>query len=566
MIPISRLAGVVFTSLLLDIAVADLPVHCLRHQLLGEWIFELSEPTNRRTSCGHNRPDVAEVQPLGVDAANIGARKRSILLEEPDVAKTANGTEGRFTLIYDEGFEVQLEGLTFFAFNRFDQPPSPDSASNATENGRRSYCGQTSRGWYRDATRSQWGCYHATRVQEKPALISTSSIVRSKVSLSYDVPRELAWHTQRVKHLNMMQLSWTARVYDKFIGKSMRELNHYAGLKRSLPLQARKPKPASRSLLEIGAKDCPEMPAPRHQRAGDLLPRLLLKGRKPPKPCQLASSQQTARLDSKADELTQAVEQQLPKEFSWSKARGGRDFLEPVMDQSDCGSCYVVSTMRMLTARHKIATNNTEAEPWSIAFPLHCAEYNQGCKGGYGFLASKWSEDVGLLPASCAPYTTSGECQVGCDPKKLTKRYHAANHQYVGGWYGNSSTGPMMMELYNNGPIVVSFEPSDDFMFYSGGIFQDLKPGALAPLGLNSVEWEKVDHAVLLVGWGEEAGQKYWLVQNSWGQDWGENGFFRINRDSNDSGIESQAESAEVVEDDHPEVLEEFLSQLPSTA
>eukprot|EP00971_Amphidinium_carterae_P195062 3870849-Amphidinium_carterae.1 len=44
--------------------------------------------------------------------------------------------------------------------------------------------------------------------------------------------------------------------------------------------------------------------------------------------------------------------------------------------------------------------------------------------------------------------------------------------------YGNSSTGPMMMELYNNGPIVVSFEPSDDFMFYSGGIFQDLKPGA----------------------------------------------------------------------------------------
>eukprot|EP00971_Amphidinium_carterae_P096417 1907831-Amphidinium_carterae.1 len=140
----------------------------------GEWIFELSEPTNRRTSCGHNRPDVAEVQPLGRTTAtttektsrtsttttttskkrnchnersygvqqccliNGGAKLHCQLrrqtklpirhlynkdglektgtslsyasevfehlsLQEPDVAKTANGTEGRFTLIYDEG-------------------------------------------------------------------------------------------------------------------------------------------------------------------------------------------------------------------------------------------------------------------------------------------------------------------------------------------------------------------------------------------------------------------------------------------------------------------------------
>merc|ERR1740115_699534 len=117
-----------------------------------------------------------------------------------------------------------------------------------------------------------------------------------------------------------------------------------------------------------------------------------------------------------------------------------------------------------------------------------------------------------------------------------------------------------MDEVYNKGPIVVSFEPSDDFMMYAGGIFTQPHVDIPAPLLRSHTEWQKVDHAVLLVGWGEEAGQKYWLVQNSWGADWGEGGFFRIARDINDSGVESQAECADVVEDEHPEVVEEFIA------
>ena len=128
------------------VTLADLPVHCLRHQMLGEWVFELGELSEHRTSCGHNRPDVEGTQPLGLDKTAAASQKRSILLEEPDIAKTANGTKGRFTLIYDEGFEVQLEGLTFFAFSRFDPPAAGESGTNTTENARRSHCGETSRG------------------------------------------------------------------------------------------------------------------------------------------------------------------------------------------------------------------------------------------------------------------------------------------------------------------------------------------------------------------------------------------------------------------------------------
>jgi len=454
---------------------------------------------------------------------------------------------------------VKIDGHTFFAFNKFDLAGAGNS--NTTENAKRSHCGETARGWYRDESRTMWGCYKAAKVDQSISLLSIAP-KEKPFSLSYDMPRTLAFHKNRARKLNMMQLSWTARVYHQFVGKSLRELNTYAGIRRTLPRQPLQGIPKRNAFLEIDQETCPELPVVNRPKPGEVLPRLMLRGQKPLKPCQLRKQLQA--FSQPTDTLVLQIEKSLPKEFNWGKVhdRGGRNFLEPVMDQADCGSCYVVSTMRMLTARHKIRTNNTSAEPWSISLPLHCAEYNQGCKGGYGFLASKWSEDVGLLPASCNPYNTSGTCHSTCDLSKMKKRYRAANHHLVGGFYGNGSSVPMMLELQKSGPLVVSFEPSDDFMMYSGGIFSMMEMSMPAPLVKTHTEWQKVDHAVLLVGWGEESGQKYWLVQNSWGTDWGEGGYFRIARDINDSGIESGAEGAEVIEDDHPEVLSEFLEQL----
>merc|ERR1719191_1586362 len=197
----------------------------------------------------------------------------------------------------------------------------------------------------------------------------------------------------------------------------------------------------------------------------------------------------------------------LPKSFDWSDHEG-KNFLEPVMDQSDCGSCYAASSMRMLTARHKIRQNDLNALPGSINFPLFCSEYNQGCKGGYGFLTAKWSRDVGLLPATCMRYDTGGSCKLQCDLEKLEgKRYRADNHRYVGSWYGNASIDSIKKELYNRGPLVLGLEPAEDFMFYSEGIYKSATPVNL--LHKTDQEWQRVDHAVLLVGWGEENGQRY---------------------------------------------------------
>ncbi|KAI5237268.1 Pro-Cathepsin H [Manis pentadactyla] len=80
--------------------------------------------------------------------------------------------------------------------------------------------------------------------------------------------------------------------------------------------------------------------------------------------------------------------------------------------------------------------------------------------------------------------------------------------------------------LYN--PVSFAFEVTDDFMKYTKGIYSSTSCHKTP---------DKVNHAVLAVGYGEENGVPYWIVKNSWGPNWGMNGYFLIERGKNMCGL-----------------------------
>jgi len=117
-------------------------------------------------------------------------------------------------------------------------------------------------------------------------------------------------------------------------------------------------------------------------------------------------------------------------------------------------------------------------------------------------------------------------CEKECN-KEYTKKTYSEDLKKGSSAYSVRTAKNIMNDIYTHGPVEGSFTVYEDFMTYKGGVYEHTSGHSLG------------GHAIKILGWGVESGVPYWLCANSWNTNWGEKGFFRIRRGSNECGIEA---------------------------
>lgn len=142
---------------------------------------------------------------------------------------------------------------------------------------------------------------------------------------------------------------------------------------------------------------------------------------------------------------------------------------------------------------------------------------NQGCKGGFMNKAFEFIKmNGGITTESDYPYNGKDDpCQ------KAKTKDHAATISGYETVPANSENN--LQAAVARQPVSVAIDAGGyEFQLYSHGVF-------------NGMCGHQLNHGVTVVGYGEDSGKKYWLVKNSWGTNWGESGYVRIERDSADT-------------------------------
>ncbi|CAK9099301.1 Senescence-specific cysteine protease SAG39 (Cysteine proteinase SAG39) (Protein SENESCENCE-ASSOCIATED GENE 39), partial [Durusdinium trenchii] len=198
----------------------------------------------------------------------------------------------------------------------------------------------------------------------------------------------------------------------------------------------------------------------------------------------------------------------LPKSLDWTKKGAVTD----PKNQGKCGSCWSFSTSGALEGAWKIATGKLIS--LSEQQLVDCAKNgNMGCQGGSMDLAFSYLEKHNVCTEDSYPYLAK---QGTCHQTKCT--VGVPKGSIVGFKDVSSKDMNALMQAVSKQPVSVAIEADQmAFQLYKGGI-------------LSKKCGNKLDHGVLLVGYGTENGVDYWKVKNSWGASWGENGYIRLER------------------------------------
>ncbi|XVF40357.1 hypothetical protein PTKIN_Ptkin01aG0107000 [Pterospermum kingtungense] len=186
----------------------------------------------------------------------------------------------------------------------------------------------------------------------------------------------------------------------------------------------------------------------------------------------------------------------------------------PIKNQGSCGCCWAFSAVAAMEGITQIKTGKLIS--MSEQQLLDCSTNgNEGCNGGWMTNAFQYiMENQGLTTEENYPYQQiQGTCAI---EKAQSQVADISNYEEV-----PSNDEEALLKAVANQPVSVALDGSGpEFRSYSSGVFNGDCGSALT-------------HAVTIIGYGtsDEDGKKYWLIKNSWGQSWGENGYMRIERD-----------------------------------
>jgi C1A family cysteine protease len=212
----------------------------------------------------------------------------------------------------------------------------------------------------------------------------------------------------------------------------------------------------------------------------------------------------------------------LPAQYDWRNVNG-HSYVTGVREQKACSSCWAISVTAALESRILI-TSRTPDQDLNLAEQalVSCNSDNYGCGGGFLDVALSYLQTTGIPLETAAPYI-SGETGISgdCTAAMQQNTYRVTSFEKIA-----VSAESIKRALIAYGPLVTQFVIYEDFLSYESGVYSHVT-GYIEGI-----------HAVTIVGYDDA--EQAWIVKNTWGPNWGEDGYFRIRAGVNECNIEQE--------------------------